>query len=85
MNELEYINGYLYANVWTTNNIIKIDTQPGKIVGIIDLTSLFARAKKENPMSEATNGIAWDAKKDRIFVTGKFWSFIFQIKFPHRN
>jgi glutaminyl-peptide cyclotransferase len=83
MNELEYINGYVYANIWTTNNIAKIDPQTGKIIGIINLTSLFLEAKKEYPMSEATNGIAYDSSKDRIFVTGKFWPTIYQIKFPH--
>jgi len=83
MNELEIINGYLYANIWTTNNIAKIDPQTGKIIGIIDLSSLFTEAKKKYPGSEATNGIAYDSNKDRIFVTGKFWPTIYQINFPH--
>ena len=83
MNELEFIDGYIYANVWTTNNIAKIDPKTGIIVGIIDLSSLFYEARKSYPMSEATNGIAYDSSKDRIFVTGKFWPTIYQIKFPH--
>ena len=83
MNELEFINGYLYANIWTTNNIAKIDPRTGIIVGILDLSSLFYEAKKAYPGSEATNGIAYDSSKDRIFVTGKFWPTIYQIKFPH--
>lgn len=83
MNELESINGYLYANIWTTSNIAKIDPQTGKITGIIDLSSLFTEAKKKYPGSEATNGIAYDSNKDRIFVTGKFWPTIYQINFPH--
>jgi glutaminyl-peptide cyclotransferase len=83
MNELEFINGYIYANIWTTNNIAKIDPDTGIIVGIIDLSSLFYEAKKAYPGSEATNGIAYDSAKDRIFVTGKFWPTIYQIKFPH--
>jgi glutamine cyclotransferase len=82
-NELEFINGYLYANIWTTNNIAKIDPWTGIIVGIIDLSSLFYEARKAYPLSEATNGIAYDSSKDRIFVTGKFWPTIYQIKFPH--
>lgn len=85
MNELEYINGFIYANVWTTNYIARIDPVSGKITGLVDLTSLFTRARKDNPYSEATNGIAYDPKKDRILVTGKFWPFIFQISFPHQN
>jgi glutamine cyclotransferase len=83
MNELEFINGYLYANVWTTNNIAKIDPANGKIIGIIDLSSLYSEAKKTYPLSEATNGIAYDPLQDRIFVTGKFWPEIYQITFPH--
>ena len=82
-NELEFIDGYLYANILTTNNIAKIDPGTGIIVGIIDLSSLFYEARKSNPMSEATNGIAYDSSKDRIFVTGKFWPTIYQIQFPH--
>jgi glutamine cyclotransferase len=83
MNELEFINGFLYANVWTTNNIAKIDPATGKIVGIIDLSSLYNEARKTYRMSEATNGIAYDPLQDRIFVTGKFWPVIYQITFPH--
>ena len=83
MNELEFINGYLYANIWTTNNIAKIDPRTGIIVGILDLSSLFYEARMSYPMSESTNGIAYDSSKDRIFVTGKFWPTIYQIKFPH--
>ena len=82
-NELEFIDGYLYANIWTTNNIAKIDPRTGIIVGIIDLSSLFYEARKSYPMSDATNGIAYDPSRDRIFVTGKFWPTIYQIKFPH--
>lgn len=82
-NELEYINGFIYANIWTTNFIAKIDPADGKIVGLIDLTSLLQRARKENPLSEATNGIAYDKKNDKVLVTGKFWPYIFEIKFQH--
>jgi glutamine cyclotransferase len=83
MNELEYINGYLYANIWTTNNIAKIDPQTGKIIGIVDLTPLYLEAKKKFAGSESTNGIAYDKTRDRIFVTGKFWPTIYQVKFQH--
>jgi glutaminyl-peptide cyclotransferase len=82
-NELEYINGFIYANIWTTNYIAKIDPADGKIVGLIDLTSLFNKAKNENPNSEATNGIAYNSKEDKILVTGKFWPYIFEIGFQH--
>jgi len=82
-NELEFINGFIYANIWTTNYIAKIDPANGKILGLIDLTTLYLKALKENPRSEATNGIAYDSKRNRIFVTGKFWPYIFEIKFQH--
>jgi len=83
VNELEYINEYLYANIWTTSNIARIDLQTGEITGIIDLAELFSEAKKKYPMAEATNGIAYDEATDRIYVTGKFWPYIFEIKFEH--
>jgi len=82
-NELEFINGFIYANIWTTNYIAKIDPTDGKIIGLIDLTRLFLKARKENPQSEATNGVAFDPKKDKIMVTGKFWPYIFEIRFQH--
>lgn len=82
-NELEYIKGFIYANIWTTNYIAKIDPSNGKIVGLIDLTPLYLKAIKENPQSEATNGIAYDSQKDKVFITGKFWPYIFEIKFQH--
>lgn len=82
-NELEYINGFIYANIWTTNYIAKINPSDGKIVGLIDLTSLFLKARKDNPQSEASNGIAYDSKKDKVLVTGKFWPYIFEIQFQH--
>ncbi len=80
MNELEYIDGYIYANIWTTSNIAKIDPASGKITGIIDLSALYAEARSKNPLAEATNGIAYDNSGGRIFVTGKFWPDIYQIK-----
>lgn len=82
-NELEFINGFIYANIWTTNYIAKIDPLNGKIVGLVDLTTLFLKARKGNPQSEATNGIAYDSKRNEIFVTGKFWPFIFEIRFQN--
>jgi glutamine cyclotransferase len=83
INELEYINGFIYANIWTTNNIVRIEPATGKITGIIDLSTLYAEAKKKYRLSESTNGIAYDSLKDRIVVTGKFWPTIYEIKFEH--
>jgi glutamine cyclotransferase len=83
INELEYINGFIYANIWTTNNIVRIDPSTGRITGIIDLSPLYAESKKKYHLSESTNGIAYDSLKDRILVTGKFWPSIYEIEFAH--
>ncbi len=80
LNELEYINGFIYANIWTTNTIVKINPNDGKIVGMLDLTSLAHEAKNIFSGSLEMNGIAYDAKEDRILVTGKLWPKIFEIK-----
>jgi len=83
INELEYINSYLYANIWTTNTIVKIDTATGKVVGEMDLTSLADDSKNIFQGSMEMNGIAYDAASDKILVTGKMWPRIYEIKFNH--
>ena len=80
---MEYINGYIYANIWTTNAIVKINPSDGKIVGKLDLTLLANEAKNIYPGSLEMNGIAYDSIKDRILVTGKLWPKIYEIKFSH--
>ncbi len=80
LNELEYIDGYIYANVWTTNILVKIDPKNGHIVAKIDLTSLRTKAYLQNPDLGVTNGIAYDSKSGHIFVTGKLWPQIYEIK-----
>jgi glutamine cyclotransferase len=83
LNELEYIKGYIYANIWTKNYLVKIDPRTGKIVGLLDLSSLFYQAKKNYSNSMEMNGIAYDSLADKIYVTGKMWPAIYQIGFPH--
>ncbi len=83
LNELEYINGFIYANIWTTNAIVKIDPTDGKVVGKLDLYQLAQEAEKGNPNAAEMNGIAWDAAKDKIYVTGKMWPSIYEVKFEH--
>lgn len=79
INELEYINGIIYANVWYTDKIVQIDPAYGEIVGWIDLTGLRSPESQQN--GEAVlNGIAYDAATDRLFVTGKLWPNLFEIK-----
>jgi glutaminyl-peptide cyclotransferase len=83
VNELEYIKGFIYANVYRTNDVVKIDPSNGKVVGKLDLNSLALEAKYKNPNSDVMNGIAYDSLSDKIYVTGKLWSNIYQINFPH--
>ena len=83
INELELIKGFIYANQWLTDNILKIDTATGKVVGKLDLSSLKTEAKMKYPYSEETNGIAFDSASDKIYVTGKLWPQIYEIQFKH--
>jgi glutaminyl-peptide cyclotransferase len=83
VNELEFIKGYIYANVWPNDKIVKIDTASGNVVGKLDLTLLKQQALGSHPQSLETNGIAYDPATDKIYVTGKMWPHIFQIDFKH--
>ncbi|MBX3163225.1 MAG: glutaminyl-peptide cyclotransferase [Bacteroidetes bacterium] len=83
LNELELIDGYIYANVWLKNTIVKIDTSNGEVVGKLDLTSLVNEAKRNNPESLELNGIAYDSISKRVLVTGKLWSDIYEITFDY--
>jgi len=78
LNELEYIKGEIYANVWQTNRIARISPTTGEVTGWIDLEGLLTPKDRENPV-DVLNGIAYDAERDRLFVTGKFWPRLFQI------
>lgn len=80
INELEYINGYIYANIWPGDHIYKINPNNGVVVGMIDLTQLKAEALKLNLESLETNGIAYDSISDKIVVTGKMWPKLYEIK-----
>lgn len=82
LNELEYIKGFIYANVWTTNTIVKIDPATGDVVGKLDLSSLSSESKMKSPGSLEMNGIAYDPVNDKVLVTGKMWPTIYEIKFP---
>lgn len=83
INELEFIKGYIYANVWQSNEIVKIDPSNGKIVGKLDLSSLAIEAKTKNPDVDVLNGIAYDPATDKVYITGKMWANIYEIKFAH--
>jgi glutamine cyclotransferase len=79
LNELEYINGKVYANVWKTNRIAIIEPRDGRVTGWIDLSGLL-QTQDYSGHVDVLNGIAYDASTDRLFVTGKLWPFLFEIK-----
>lgn len=81
LNELEYIKGFIYANVYTTNRIVKIKPETGEVVGYLDLSDLSSDSKKNNSKSLEMNGIAYDSLTDKVFVTGKMWPKIYEIQF----
>lgn len=79
VNELEFVEGEIFANIWETNRIARISPQSGKVVGWIDLTGLLSPIYKLQD-GAVLNGIAYDAAQKRLFVTGKLWPNIFQIQ-----
>jgi glutaminyl-peptide cyclotransferase len=79
VNELEYVKGEIYANVWQTDRIARIDPKTGRVVGWIDAGSIL-QPEDRNGNEDVLNGIAYDAATDRLFVTGKRWSKIYEIK-----
>lgn len=78
LNELEYINGEIFSNVWHSPRLARIDPHTGRVVAWIDLTPLLTREQHDS--EDVLNGIAYDAKRGRLFVTGKRWSEIIQIE-----
>jgi len=82
LNELEYVKGEIYANVWQTNLIARIALDSGRVLGWIDCSGLLTPLEKADVEREGgvLNGIAYDAARDRLFVTGKLWPKVFEIK-----
>lgn len=87
LNEVEYINGFVYANQWQYNHLLKIDPKSGMVVGRIDLTNEVNRLKTKIPDMEEKgsflNGIAYNPQNNKIYVTGKNWPEILEIQFHH--
>jgi glutaminyl-peptide cyclotransferase len=79
LNELEYIHGQIYANVWHTDRIARISPATGQVLGWINLAGLLPPGSVTDPEA-VLNGIAYDAAHDRLFVTGKLWPKLFEIK-----
>ena len=82
LNELEYVNGEIYANVWHENRIAAIDPQSGHVKAWIDLTGLMPEGELQDPEA-VLNGIAYDQASDKLIVTGKLWPRVFEIKIKH--
>ncbi len=81
LNELEYIKGFIYVNVYMTNNILKIDPNTGKVLGKLDLTDFAKEAKAIYPGALEMNGIAHDPKTNLTYITGKMWPRVYAIRF----
>lgn len=79
LNELEYVQGEIYANVWQTDRIARIAPDTGDVISWIDLAGLLSAADRSEPV-DVLNGIAYDAENDRLFVTGKLWPRLFEIE-----
>ena len=87
VNELEYVNNFIYANIYETDYIIKIDPQTGSVVGVVDLNGILQKSGiNYNPQNypgtngNVLNGIAFDSAKNTFYVTGKMWPALFEIK-----
>ena len=80
LNELEYVKGTLYANVYTTEMIVQIDPETGKVMSEINLAGILNMYKNTSDTIDYMNGIAYDKEKNRMFVTGKWWPRLFEIK-----
>ena len=79
LNELEYVRGEIYANVWQTDRIARISPVDGRVLGWINLAGLLTPEERSHG-ADVLNGIAYDAHHDRLFVTGKFWPKLFEIR-----
>jgi glutaminyl-peptide cyclotransferase len=79
LNELEWVKGEIYANVWQTDRIARIDPASGKVKGWLDLSALVSKVPRRSH-EDVLNGIAYDAKTGRLFVTGKNWPMLYEVR-----
>jgi glutaminyl-peptide cyclotransferase len=79
LNEIEWVKGEVWGNIWQTNLIVRIDPKTGVVKSLIDLSSLPETARKPN-IDAVPNGIAYDSKGDRLFVTGKLWPRLYEVR-----
>ena len=85
LNELEWVKGEIYANIWQTDRIARIDPLSGHVKSWIDLSGLLASQGFVSGHPDVLNGIAYDAKGNRLFVTGKMWPWLFEIRLKKKN
>ena len=78
LNEVEYVAGEIWANVWKKDEILRIDPLTGIVLGILDVGTISERLSDD----DVANGIAWDEEGRKIYITGKFWSYIYEINMP---
>jgi glutamine cyclotransferase len=79
LNELEYVHGEVYANIWHSDAIVRISPRTGRVIGRIDLSGIIDERELHDPEA-VLNGIAYDSTGDRLFVTGKLWPKLFEIR-----
>ncbi len=85
LNELEFIDGSIFANVWQTSTILRIDASTGEVTGVLDLSELTTLARQIKPRVDVLNGIAWHPQTKLLLVTGKFWPIIYVLKLGGNN
>ena len=85
LNELEWVKGEIYANIWMTDRIARINAKTGKVVGWIDCTGLLSPSDRVEGQTDVLNGIAYDAEHDRLFVTGKRWPKLVEIRLVRKT
>jgi glutaminyl-peptide cyclotransferase len=86
LNELEWVKGEVYANIYETDRIARINPSSGKVTGWIDLTGILPAADRTGlEPGDVLNGIAYDARTDRLFVTGKRWPKLFEIRLVKKS
>jgi glutaminyl-peptide cyclotransferase len=81
LNELEWVRGEIWANIWHSDHVARIDPRTGRVIAWVDLSALYPPAQRGDPEA-VLNGIAYDAETDRLFVTGKLWPRLFEIRVP---
>ncbi len=80
LNELEWVNGYIFANIWQSNTICIIDPKNGFVIGKIDLSILVEKEKRMSNYIDVLNGIAWNRNSQTLLVTGKYWNQFYELK-----